>query len=77
LADIRRRPHPAVDAPADDVFHLVRTAFGQRRKMLRRSLAAEVAPEVFESAGIDSQRRPEELDVLEWGALADAWRAAK
>jgi 16S rRNA (adenine1518-N6/adenine1519-N6)-dimethyltransferase len=77
LADIRRRPHPAVDAPADDVFHLVRTAFGQRRKMLRRSLAAEVSPEVFQTAGIDSQRRPEELDVHEWGALADAWRAAR
>jgi 16S rRNA (adenine1518-N6/adenine1519-N6)-dimethyltransferase len=77
LADIRRRPHPAVDAPADDIFHLVRTAFGQRRKMLRRSLATEVAPEVFETAGIDSQRRPEELDVHEWGALATAWRAAR
>lgn len=77
LADIRRRPAPAVDAPAADVFHLVRTAFGQRRKMLRRSLAGVVAPEVFEAAGIDSQRRPEELDVVEWGALATAWRAAQ
>jgi 16S rRNA (adenine1518-N6/adenine1519-N6)-dimethyltransferase len=76
LADIRRRDTPAVDAPADDVFHLVRTAFGQRRKMLRRSLAGVVTPEVFDAAGIDSQRRPEELDVHEWGALATAWRAA-
>ncbi len=77
LADIRRRSAPAVDVPADDLFHLVRTAFGQRRKMLRRSLAAVVAPEVFEAAGIDSQRRPEELDVTEWGALVTAWRAAQ
>jgi 16S rRNA (adenine1518-N6/adenine1519-N6)-dimethyltransferase len=77
LAEIRRRAEPAVAAPAADVFHLVRTAFGQRRKMLRRSLAAVVAPDVFTSAGIDSQRRPEELDVQEWGALADAWRAAQ
>ena len=75
LADIRRRPAPAVAAPAADVFHLVRTAFGQRRKMLRRSLADVVTPEVFAAAGIDSQRRPEELDVHEWGALAVAWRA--
>jgi 16S rRNA (adenine1518-N6/adenine1519-N6)-dimethyltransferase len=59
------------------VFHLVRTAFGQRRKMLRRSLAAVVTPDVFAAAGIDSQRRPEELDVQEWGALAEAWRAAQ
>ena len=76
LADIRRRAAPAVDAPAANLFHLVRTAFGQRRKMLRRSLAEVVAPEVFLAAGIDSQRRPEELDVYEWGRLAVAWRAA-
>jgi 16S rRNA (adenine1518-N6/adenine1519-N6)-dimethyltransferase len=75
LADIRRRAHPAVEAPAEDVFHLVKTAFGQRRKMLRRSLVDVVAPEVFVAAGIDSQRRPEELDVIEWGALAHAWKA--
>jgi 16S rRNA (adenine1518-N6/adenine1519-N6)-dimethyltransferase len=76
LADIRRRDTPATDAPAADLFHLMRTAFGQRRKMLRRSLADVVSPEVFEAAGIDNQRRPEELDVHEWGALARAWRAA-
>ena len=51
LADIRRRPVPATDAPRDEVFSLVRTAFQQRRKMLRRSLAALVPPEVFEAAG--------------------------
>ncbi len=77
LADIRRRPVPAVDAPPADLFHLVRTAFGQRRKMLRRSLADVVAPDVFQSAGIDSQRRPEELDVVEWGALATAWGSTR
>mgnify|MGYP003335336912 FL=1 len=72
LADIRRRPAPATDAPRDEVFSLVRTAFQQRRKMLRRSLAALVPPEVFEAAAIDSTRRPEELDILEWGRLAAA-----
>jgi 16S rRNA (adenine1518-N6/adenine1519-N6)-dimethyltransferase len=76
LADIRRRDTPATDAPAADLFHLMRTAFGQRRKMLRRSLSDVVSPEVFDAAGIDSQRRPEELDVHEWGALARAWRQA-
>jgi 16S rRNA (adenine1518-N6/adenine1519-N6)-dimethyltransferase len=55
----------------------MRTAFGQRRKMLRRSLADVVTPEVFDAAGVDSQRRPEELDVYEWGELAVAWRAAQ
>ena len=77
LADIRRRPSPAVDVPPEPLFQLVRTAFGQRRKMLRRSLATVVEPEVFAAADIDSQRRPEELDVVEWGALTSAWLAAK
>ncbi|MDO8392406.1 MAG: 16S rRNA (adenine(1518)-N(6)/adenine(1519)-N(6))-dimethyltransferase RsmA [Actinomycetota bacterium] len=77
LAEIRRRSEPATAAPADELFPLVRTAFGQRRKMLRRSLAGVVSPEVFEAAGIDSQRRPEELDVQEWGRLALAWKAAQ
>ncbi|MDO8364167.1 MAG: 16S rRNA (adenine(1518)-N(6)/adenine(1519)-N(6))-dimethyltransferase RsmA [Actinomycetota bacterium] len=77
LADIRRRPAPAVAAPPADLFHLVRTAFGQRRKMLRRSLADVVPPDAFERAGIDSQRRPEELDVQEWGRLAQEWRAVQ
>lgn len=76
LADIRRRPTPAVDAPPDPLFRLVRVAFNQRRKMLRRSLADVVAPEVFARAGIDPTRRPEELDVVEWGALTNAWLAA-
>ncbi|MEI7548617.1 MAG: rRNA adenine N-6-methyltransferase family protein, partial [Actinomycetota bacterium] len=77
LAEIRRRATPASTAPAEDLFPLVRTAFGQRRKMLRRSLVDIVAPEVFGAAGIDSQRRPEELDVEEWGRLALAWRQAQ
>ncbi len=76
LAEITRREHPATDADPEVLFRLVRTAFGQRRKMLRRSLAGVVAPEVFEAADIDGQRRPEELDVVEWGRLADAWIAA-
>jgi len=76
LADIRRRPAAAVDVPPEPLFELVRTAFGQRRKMLRRSLADVVTPDVFVAAGIDSQRRPEELDVVEWGALTRAWTTA-
>jgi 16S rRNA (adenine1518-N6/adenine1519-N6)-dimethyltransferase len=73
LVEIVRRDEPATSADPQSLFPLVRTAFGQRRKMLRRSLAATVRPEVFEVAGIDSQRRPEELDIVEWGRLAAAW----
>jgi 16S rRNA (adenine1518-N6/adenine1519-N6)-dimethyltransferase len=77
LAEIVRRPEPATDADREVLFHLVRVAFGQRRKMLRRSLAADVDSEVFAAAGIDPQRRPEELDVVEWGALAHALSRAR
>lgn len=73
LAEITRRAAPATDADPTSMFSLVRTAFGHRRKMLRRSLADVVSTEVFAAAGIDGQRRPEELDVIEWGRLADAW----
>ena len=72
LASITRRRVVATDANPAVLFHLVRTAFGHRRKMLRRSLADVVATEVFDAAGIDSQRRPEELDIIEWGRLATA-----
>lgn len=53
-------------------MNLVRVAFGQRRKMLRRTLADLVDPKAFVRAQIESTRRPEELDVAEWVRLAEA-----
>ena len=49
LVEITRREPPATDP--DALFALVRAGFGQRRKMLRRSLAGIVAPETFDAAG--------------------------
>ena len=70
LVAIERRPEPAVDAPPDRLFELVRAGFGQRRKMLRRNLAGLVPPEAFEAAGVRPEARAEELDVVAWGRLA-------
>lgn len=74
LVSIVRRPDgPAVDpavAPAARLFELVRAGFGQRRKMLRRSLAGIVPAEAFDAAGIRPEARAEELGVEEWGRLA-------
>jgi 16S rRNA (adenine1518-N6/adenine1519-N6)-dimethyltransferase len=70
LVRIERRPAPAVDAPRERLFELVRAGFGQRRKMLRRSLAGLVEPACFEAAGVRPEARAEELDVAAWGRLA-------
>ncbi|MGB0112734.1 MAG: 16S rRNA (adenine(1518)-N(6)/adenine(1519)-N(6))-dimethyltransferase RsmA [Ilumatobacteraceae bacterium] len=74
LVEITRGTPPDTDAAA--LFALVRAGFGQRRKMLRRSLAAIVAPETFAAADVSPTARPEELDVDDWCRLTDAHLAA-
>ena len=71
IIEITRRDVPAVSCDRHLLFSLVRTAFGQRRKMLRRSLHGVVSEEQFAAAGIESTRRPEELSVHDWGRLVD------
>jgi 16S rRNA (adenine1518-N6/adenine1519-N6)-dimethyltransferase len=55
----------------ETVRRLVRAGFGQRRKTLRRALAA-VAPDAawMAAAGVDSGRRAETLTMAEWARLA-------
>jgi 16S rRNA (adenine1518-N6/adenine1519-N6)-dimethyltransferase len=70
LVEIIRRQPPATDPT--ELFSLVRTAFGQRRKMLRRSLADRVTPDQFAAAAISAEARPEQLDVEAWCRLTEA-----
>jgi len=70
LIEIERRTPPPTD-PAT-LFPLVRAGFGQRRKMLRRSLDGIVTAEQFAAAAVAPTARPEELDVVAWCRLADA-----
>ncbi len=74
LVEIVRNPGgvPTVDVDPERLFSLVRTAFGQRRKMLRRSLAGVVDAPAFARAGIDPTARPETLAIDEWAALTAA-----
>lgn len=72
LVEIRRLDRPPVVRDRDLLVRLVRTAFGQRRKMLRRSLAGMVTAAQFETAGIAPEDRPERLSVTQWVALTDA-----
>ncbi len=80
LVEIVRRPTPAVDPATVDagtLFAVVRAGFAHRRKMLRRALDGVVEPDAFATAGIASDVRAEELDVVAWGRLAAATVAAR
>jgi 16S rRNA (adenine1518-N6/adenine1519-N6)-dimethyltransferase len=72
LVEVRRHPPAGDEAERSRVFALVEAGFGQRRKMLRRSLAALVAPATFAAAGVRPEARAEELDLIAWQRLADA-----
>ncbi len=74
-AFVRLRPHRPLPWPARDeaaFAELVRRAFTQRRKTLRRSLQGLAGPAHFAAAGIEPERRPETLAVAEFVALANA-----
>ena len=72
LIEVVRRDDPAVDADPATLFSLVRAGFGQRRKMLRRSLAGLLDEGSIAAAGVDPTARAEELGLDQWAALADA-----
>ena len=79
LVRITRRARPAVDADPGKLFALVEKAFGQRRKMLRRSLAGVVDAETFARAGVRPEARAEEVSLEGWAQLVKAdvekWRS--
>ncbi|MCU1454056.1 MAG: Ribosomal small subunit methyltransferase [Acidimicrobiales bacterium] len=70
LVEIVRRAEPATTADPARLFALVQAGFGQRRKMLRRSLAALVPAEAFAAAGVAPEARAEQLTIEDWGRLA-------
>jgi 16S rRNA (adenine1518-N6/adenine1519-N6)-dimethyltransferase len=75
LVSIVRRDHVRIDptlVSETALFEVIRTSFGQRRKMLRRSLAGWSSEGVFERADIAATRRPEELTLEEFARLAAA-----
>jgi 16S rRNA (adenine1518-N6/adenine1519-N6)-dimethyltransferase len=68
------RPTPPRVGDVALLRRVVRAAFGQRRKQLKRALEREFprAAEALATAGIDPKRRGETLDEVEFAALADA-----
>ena len=70
LVRIDRWETPPIDADFRLVRRLVRAGFGQRRKMLRRSLSEVLTIEQIEAAGVDPTARAETLELDAWGRLA-------
>jgi 16S rRNA (adenine1518-N6/adenine1519-N6)-dimethyltransferase len=70
-------PVPPSDAAlTDQLFRLARAGFGQKRKMLRNTIAAgthkpsQEVTDLMQTVGIESSRRAETLSVEEWMRLA-------
>jgi 16S rRNA (adenine1518-N6/adenine1519-N6)-dimethyltransferase len=74
-AVVRLLPRPAAESAVRDpalFARLVAAAFGQRRKMLRKSLAALVTEDELAALGIDPTRRGETLTVADYIGIAAA-----
>ncbi|MDD3643241.1 MAG: 16S rRNA (adenine(1518)-N(6)/adenine(1519)-N(6))-dimethyltransferase RsmA [Candidatus Krumholzibacteria bacterium] len=75
---LRFEPTAREGAPRDRgaFLALLKGAFAQRRKKLGNALAAAYGPEAATAlaagSGVDAGRRPEELTLEEWFALAEA-----
>ena len=67
---IDRHEQPPVDEPFASIDPLLRAAYGQRRKMLRRSLAGMLDEAAIAASGVDPTARPETLDLQDWARLA-------
>jgi 16S rRNA (adenine1518-N6/adenine1519-N6)-dimethyltransferase len=71
-----RREPPATTATREQVFQVVDTAFGQRRKMLRAALrplagSTEAAEAALTAAGVDPTVRGESLTVGDFARIAE------
>ncbi len=67
-----RHREPPVDVSHADLAAVVRAGFGQRRKMIRRSLGALLDEHQIAALRIDPTARAETLELEEWAALAKA-----
>ena len=70
LVAIERIDKNLEDHVEKELIELVRIAFNQRRKMLRKSLKGRVDEAVLESARIAPTSRPEEIELDRWIDLA-------
>lgn len=69
---VPRDPATIHIADRDRFAHVVRAAFGQRRKTLRNALRDVCSPEQFEAAGVSADDRAEQVDVAGFVRLSNA-----
>lgn len=77
-AVVRLLPHPEPPVTVADAHHfaeVVRRAFAQRRKTLRRSLHGLLDATQIAALGIDPGVRPQHLDLAAFAALSNAFTA--
>ena len=71
------RAVPLAPARREDLELITRLAFGQRRKMLRRSLQSVGGADLLALATVAETARAEELSVHQFCALANALEARR
>ncbi len=76
LVRLVRHETPPVEADFPAMMSLARQAFGQRRKMLRRSLGDRVSDRQFHEASVRGEARPETLSLRDWSRLTTVVGAA-
>jgi 16S rRNA (adenine1518-N6/adenine1519-N6)-dimethyltransferase len=76
VVQLAPRPEPLAPAAKPALERVTAAAFGQRRKMLRASLKSLGVPldPLFAQTGIPPTARAEDLSVLQFCALAQAFR---
>ena len=70
IVRLQPRHDAAVEALAPDLDRILRAAFNQRRKTLSNTLKGVLELDAIHACHIDPQRRPEQLSVEEFLALA-------
>lgn len=70
VVHMKVRPQPLAEARREKLEIVTRAAFGQRRKMLRRSLSAIGGAELLALADVPEEARAEELTIEQFCAIA-------
>ncbi len=65
---------PMVNVNVKSLEYVLRQMFGQRRKVVRNAVSTVPnGAEVWRESGVEGFKRPEQLQLKEWAALANAY----